>query len=161
LKNVYQPLFPAVFLAVGIGYEVMALSMPLGGFGSPGPGLYPLIVGAALALTSAACLVQSLISVQPATATLDDVELPVQGKTDARKAALLAAALVVYAVLLKPLGFDVALTLLLVASIRIFGYSKWLRNLAMSVLMTVLAHIVFILWLKVPLPLGILTELLY
>lgn len=161
MKNLYQYLFPALFLAVGIGYEMMALSMPLGGFGSPGPGLYPMIVGAALILTSAACLVQSFVSSQPAAATRDDVELPVPGKTDARKAALLAAALIGYAVVLKPFGFDLALTLLLVASIRIFGYSRWLRNLAMSVLMTIVAHVVFIAWLKVPLPLGVLTELLY
>lgn len=160
LKNVYQNLFAGIFLAVGIGYEVMALSMPLGGFGSPGPGLYPVIVGAAFILTAAACLIQNLVSSQPAAAGLDDAGPPVQGKVEAGKAWLLVACLVLYVVALKPLGFPAALTLLLMASVRIFGYRNWLRNFALSVLMTVIAYVVFIVWLKVPLPLGILGGLL-
>lgn len=160
MKNVYQNLFAGVFLAVGIGYEAMALSMPLGGFGSPGPGLFPIIVGAAFILTAAACLIQNLVSSQPAAASLEDAQAPVHGNGEARKAWLLVASLVLYVVALKPVGFPVALTLLLMASVRIFGYRNWVRNFAMSVLMTVIAYVVFIVWLKVPLPLGILTGLL-
>ena len=160
LKNIYQNLFVGIFLAVGIGYEVMALSMPLGGFGSPGPGLYPLIVGAALILTSAACLIQNLVSTEPVASSIEGTEPAVAGRGAPRKAWLLIAALIFYAVALKPLGFPVALTLLLIASIRIFGYRNWLSNFAIAVLLTVIAYVVFIVWLKVPLPLGILAGLL-
>lgn len=160
MKNVYQHLFAGVFLAVGIAYEAMALSMPLGGFGSPGPGLFPIIVGAALILTAAACLIQNLVSSEPPAASLEETGAPVQGRSEARKAWLLVASLIVYVVALKPVGFPVALTLLLIASVRIFGYRNWLGNFAISVLMTVIAYVVFIVWLKVPLPLGLLAGLL-
>ena len=159
--NIYQNLFASACLAFGIGYEVMALSMPLGCFGSPGPGLFPIIVGAALILTAAACLIQNLVSRAPAAPGLEDAGAPVHAHREFGTAWLLVAALILYVVVLKPLGFPIALTLLLMASVRIFGYRRWLRNIAMSVLMTVIAYVVFIVWLKVPLPLGILTNLLY
>jgi putative tricarboxylic transport membrane protein len=160
LNKVYQNLFAGIFLAVGIAYEWMALSMPLGALRSPGPGLFPIIVGGALILTAAACLIQNLVSNVPPAPALEDAAAPVQTQGEVRKAWLLVAALILYVVALKPLGFPVALTLLLMAAVRIFGYRNWLGNFAMSVLMTVIAYIVFIVWLKVPLPLGILTGLL-
>ena len=160
MNNLYQNLFAGIFLAVGIGYEVMALSMPVGGFGSPGPGLFPMLVGAALILTAAACLVQNLVSTKPAAASIDQAAPPEKAAIEHGKAWLLVAALILYVVALKPIGFPVALTLLLMASVRIFGYRNWLRNLAISLLMTTIAYVVFIVWLKVPLPLGILAELL-
>lgn len=159
----YQNLFAATFIAVGVGYEMMALSMPLGGFGSPGPGLFPVIVGGVLILTSVACLIQNVVSAEPPAPLLDDAGGPplVRGKGSALKAWLLIGSLILYVIALKPLGFPVALTLLLLASIRLFGYRNWPRAAALAVFMTVLAYIAFIVWLKVPLPLGILAPLLY
>lgn len=158
MKNLYQNLFAGVFVAVGIGYEAMALSMPVGGFGSPGPGLFPLIVGGALVLSAAACLIQNLVrsnaaSTEPPTAAT-------RVKAEGGKAWLLVLALILYVLVLKPLGFPIALVLLLAASMRVFGYRKWLRIGAMSILMTAMAHVVFVTWLKVPLPLGILAGFL-
>jgi putative tricarboxylic transport membrane protein len=160
VSNLYQNLFAGIFLAVGIGYEAMALSMPVGGFGSPGPGLFPMLVGAALILTAAACLVQNLLSTRRAAANIDPSASPETRTVEHGKAWLLVAALILYVLALKPVGFPIALTLLLIASVRIFGYRNWLRNLAMSLLMTGIAYVVFIVWLKVPLPLGIVAELL-
>ena len=160
MKNVYQKLFAGGILAVGIGYEWMALSMPVGGFANPGPGLFPMIVGAVLVLTAAACLIQNLVSAELPGASIDEAGPPVPGKVEPGKAWLLVASLIFYVVALKPLGFSVALTLLLIASARIFGYRNWLGNFAMSILMTFIAYIVFVVWLKVPLPLGVLADLL-
>jgi hypothetical protein len=160
LNNLWQNLFAGAFLAFGIGYEAMALSMPLGGFGSPGPGLFPVIVGGALILTAGACLVQNLVSSAPPAVAIDEAAAPVRATVEPHKAWLLIAALILYVIALKPVGFPVALTLLLMASVRIFGYVRWLRNLALSLVMTVIAYVVFIVWLKVPLPLGILAGLL-
>ena len=149
-----------MFLAVGIDYELMALSMPVGGFGSPGPGLFPVMVGAALILTAAGCLIQNLVSTRSPEAAIDEAATPAHEKADFGKVSVLVAALILYVIALKPLGFPVALTLLLVASVRIFGYRDWLRTLALAVVMTTIAYMVFVVWLKVPLPLGILAELL-
>ena len=158
-RSIYQNAFALAFLAVGIGYELMALSMPVGGFANPGPGLYPIIVGAALILTSAACLIQNLVSGVPDRVLADDVGAPAQ-KGEIRRAWLLVAALIAYVIALKPLGFPVALPLLLMASVRVFGETNWLRNFAVSVVLTAIAYAVFIVWLKVPLPMGILGALL-
>ena len=159
-RSIYQNAFAATFLAVGVGYESMALSMPVGGFANPGPGLYPIIVGAALILTSAACLIQNLVSGVPDRVLADDAGAPAQAKGGVRRAWLLVAALFAYVIALKPLGFPVALPLLLMASVRVFGETNWLRNFAVSFVLTAIAYAVFIMWLKVPLPMGILGALL-
>jgi hypothetical protein len=50
--------------------------------------------------------------------------------------------------------------LFLVASIWIFGYRKWLPTLAIAAALTAVSYLTFVVWLKVPLPLGILSDLL-
>jgi hypothetical protein len=46
------------------------------------------------------------------------------------------------------------------ASIWVFGYRKWLPALGIATVLTVISYLTFVLWLKVPLPLGLLSDLL-
>ena len=61
----YDPLFAGLVLGAGIVYEAMALWMPRGRIGQPGPGYFPVVVGAFLILTAAACLIQALAIRRP------------------------------------------------------------------------------------------------
>jgi hypothetical protein len=47
-----------------------------------------------------------------------------------------------------------------VIAIRIFGYRKWFPTLAMAAIIAGISYVSFVLWLKVPLPMGILEDLL-
>jgi hypothetical protein len=67
---------------------------------------------------------------------------------------------VLYVLALQPVGFPIALTVFLAASIWVFGYRKWLPVAGIAVALTVISYLTFVVWLKVPLPLGILSELL-
>ena len=158
----YDTLFAGLFLAAGIVYEVMALRMPRGRIGQPGPGFFPMIVGAILILTAAACLVQALMTRRSAGSAPEgpDEGVHARGNRQVSKTWLLLIFLVLYILALQPVGFPIALTVFLMASIWVFGYRKWLPVAGIAVALTVISYLTFIVWLKVPLPLGILSDML-
>jgi len=153
--------FAALILALSAGYLGMALAMPRGRLAYPGPGFYPLMVGTFLLTMAAGGLLQALARRRIGT------EAPAgegaasggTGHSLARPLQLLGL-LLVYALLLSPLGFVAAMTLFLLAAIAVFGYRRWLPLLVMGSLIMVVAYATFILWLKVPLPAGLLGDLL-
>jgi len=155
-----QSLFASLLLAAGVVYEVVAFKMPRGRVGYPGPGFYPVIVGAFLVLTAAACLIQALTAKPAGTPAVAPVEPTGESRRQVARTWVLLAALVVYILALEPLGFPITMTAFLAASIWTFGYRKWLPVLLMAVALTVVSYLCFMVWLKVPLPMGILTDLL-
>lgn len=158
----YETLFAGLVLAAGIVYEVMAWRMPRGRLGYPGPGFFPVVVGAVLVLTAAACLIQALLTRRP-----DAVTTPPEAKMGsaprnrrAVRVCVLVGFLVLYALALQPLGFPVVITVFLMAATWVFGYRKWLPALGIAVVLTIISYLTFVVWLKVPLPLGILADVL-
>lgn len=153
-------LFAALVLAAGVGYEAMALRMPQGKIAYPGPGFFPAIVGAVLVLTAAACLVQAVLRSATDPRGKPRATLGIPARRRVTKTVSLLALLVLYVLALKPVGFPIAILTFLVASIRTFGYRKWLPALGIAAVLSVLSYLAFVVWLKVPLPLGMLAELL-
>jgi len=149
--------FSGLVLLVAIGYESMALWMPQGSLKYPGPGYYPTLVGAFLIATALACLIQALVSgssARPAERLAEPAPRLMVGKTVALLGLLLG-----YVFLLKPLGFPIAICLFLVAAIRVFGYRRWTIIVLMGLGLTFVSYVTFIAWLKVPLPLGVVGDL--
>lgn len=163
MKNA-DALLAGIILLIGIGYEGMAWWMPRGSLAYPGPGFFPVVVGVFLILTAAGCIIQALVATEskaPFPVAVTSEGPPAAPATSPiGKAWLLLGLLAAYALLLKPLGFLVAISLCLLAAIRIFGYRHWLPSLGITVLIAAISYVAFVLWLKVPLPLGILADLL-
>lgn len=150
--------FSGLILALAIAYEAMALWMPQGSLKFPGPGYYPKLVGSFLIAASLGCLIQALLLRRPARAVEAKGERaprPVAGTTVA-----LFGLLVGYGALLKPLGFPIAICLFLLAAIRVFGYRRWAITLLIAAGLTAVSYLTFVTWLKVPVPLGIVGDLL-
>jgi putative tricarboxylic transport membrane protein len=156
--------FAGLMLVVGLVYETMALNMPRGTLAYPGPGLFPMIIGAFMVAMALGCLVREFLprkrdkvpAIMPAP-----IEAPAAPEDrDVMKTLQLTALMIAYIFALKPLGFPIAICIFLAIAIRIFGYRKWLPALAMAVVITVISYVSFVLWLSVPLPLGILEEVL-
>lgn len=68
---------------------------------------------------------------------------------------LVVAGLLVYAVMLEPVGFIISTTLLVLYSARLFEKGKWVRNIASSLLFSVAVYYTFVNLLDVMLPSGI------
>ncbi len=161
--NLGPAVFSGVILVVGLVYGGMALRMPRGSLAYPGPGLFPVAVGALLVATSLGCLVQELRAwrssrrAAPAPPAAAPAPAP---ERDLGKTAALTGLLAAYVLLLKPLGFPLAICLFVAAAIRTFGYRRWAVTLAVALLVTAASHVAFVHWLKVPLPMGLLEEIL-
>jgi putative tricarboxylic transport membrane protein len=151
-------------LAVGLVYESMALNMPRGTFAYPGPGLFPMIIGGFMIAMALGCLVQEIVprmrEKKPEASSLPSADANDPEERNVAKTFQLTALLIGYILVLKPLGFPIAICAFLVIAIRIFGYRKWLPTLVMAALITVVSYLSFVLWLAVPLPMGILEDLL-
>jgi len=151
-------------LAVGLVYETMALSMPRGNLAYPGPGLFPMIIGAFMIAMALGCLLQEIVprmrEKKPEASSLPSADPADSEERNVAKTFQLTALMIAYILVLKPLGFPIAICAFLVVAIRIFGYRKWLPTLAMAAIIAAISYVSFVLWLSVPLPMGILEEIL-
>jgi hypothetical protein len=156
--------FAGLMLAVGVVYETLALNMPRGTLAYPGPGLFPLIIGAFMIAMALGCLVQDLLPGKKGEVAADapapNEEPAAAEERDFMKTFQLIALMIGYILALKPVGFPVTICIFLALAIRIFGYRKWLPALAMAAVITVVSYVSFVIWLAVPLPMGILEDVL-
>lgn len=117
---------------------------------APGPGFFPLVLGAAFCLVSLALLVRALRTAAPP-------EPAGAGPADRLgrwKVAGIITALVGYAFALESLGFVVATFALLVFFFRALEGQRWVAAVGGSLAVSLLTFVVFKLWLQVSLPPG-------
>jgi len=153
-------LFTGLFVVVGAIYALLALNMPRGQLSYPGPGFFPLMVGAFLLLMAVGCFLQAIFRREAGDAAAGEAAARAPAQRAYAKTVQLLLLLVAYGVALKPLGFPIALFGFLLLAIRIFGYRRWGMALLITTVIAVLSYIAFVEWLKVFLPLGILHDLL-
>jgi hypothetical protein len=67
---------------------------------------------------------------------------------------LFLGAIILATLLLNPFGYPLSVLLLLLALLRILGVKQWRVNLLISSVTTGVAYLVFVHWLKIPLPMG-------
>jgi putative tricarboxylic transport membrane protein len=156
--------FAGLMLAVGAVYETMALNMPRGNLAYPGPGMFPMIIGAFMIAMALGCLVQEIVprmrEKKPEASSLPSADAADSEERNVAKTFQLTALMIAYILALKPLGFPIAICAFLAVAIRIFGYRKWLPALVMAAIITAVSYVAFVLWLAVPLPMGILEDVL-
>ncbi len=155
-------IFPGVMLAVGVVYEIMALYMPRGSMAYPGPGFFPMVVGVFLIATALGCLLQEILKCkavdrQPGAPSSGGAA---SAEGNFGKTVQLMALMIGYILALTPLGFPVTICIFLLISTRIFGSRHWGFTLVTAAIITAISYVAFVIWLKVPLPLGILEEVL-
>ena len=156
--------FAGLILAVGLVYEIMALNMPRGRLSYPGPGLFPMIIGVFLIATALGCILQEILSQErgegPSPSPLPKQDSAAPESRNVLKTFQLMVLMIGYTLALKPLGFLISICAFLVVAIRIFGYRRWVPALAMAAVIAAISYVSFVLWLKVPLPMGILDAVL-
>ena len=138
-----------VALALSIVYLIGALEYPMGTMEQPGPGRYPLFVGALLLLASIGSLVTNLL--KPAEGEL---HLP-KGKELGRVVTVIAGT-VAYVVLLPYAGHLVASIVTVFIVLQAMGLSSWPLKIGFTVLIALGSYCLFDLILNVPLPKGFL-----
>ncbi len=138
------------FLLLGIAYLMGSLNLPLGTSGRPGAGLFPLLVGVSLTILSFFLLIFSLHQ----TGSPGDQEPFPKGK-DRQRVVTVAVSLILFVILLKPMGYGISSALLMAATLKLLGLRSWGKIIAISILTAAISHYLFDSLLGTPLPRGI------
>jgi putative tricarboxylic transport membrane protein len=116
----------------------------------PGPGVFPLVVGVALAVVSLFTIAEAWVTDQ----ITGEIRLPRGEKR--RKALLMAAALIVFVACYQFLGQYIASSLFMIAALFILGTRSWVRNVLYGTAIGVGISAFFMELLGVRLPEGVL-----
>lgn len=143
-----RDLLSAGGLAVlAIAYLAANRAYPLDTLATPGPGVFPLAAGT---LLLGAAVGQAVVAARARPATASS---PVEGPAGRRVLALMAV-LVAYPFAAAAIGFLTASFAVVLASSRLLGTRDWLRAAVLALGVTAAAHVLFVVWLGVPLPSG-------
>jgi hypothetical protein len=162
-------------LLLGAITAALSLQLPLGTFRLPGSGLFPLALGLLLAALSAIQISRLLLARRAAAAAMvaappqPSAPLPAapaqpaaprpaapkpkapEGAT--RRVALFVAVVAASVALLQPLGYVTSSLLLMLGLLWVLEV-RWRVALPVAALSAAGAHVLFVLWLKIPMPQG-------
>lgn len=148
-----------LFMAFGAAFAVGAASgFPLMGEGGRiGSGFMPFVAGALLVVFAAMVGVEALLRRQPEEAgEPEDAADESDGEGGSRYKVGVVFGLTLVAVLLTPvLGFLLSFGLLVFALVRFVEGGGWLLGVGMGVGAALITWLVFVLFLQIPLPMGI------
>ncbi|MEV1172095.1 tripartite tricarboxylate transporter TctB family protein [Nonomuraea sp. NPDC049784] len=128
-------------LAVGVAGVIGSLALGLGRLTQPGPGLWPFAISVVIVVLSATLIVTGR--------GLEDTER-------FSKASLLTGiglvTLILLAVLLPVIGFEIPSLLLVFVWLRWLGKESWRTSIVVSVATVAAFYLLFVVLLQVPLP---------
>ena len=149
-KDFFAGLF---FTALGLLGLAGAADLEFGSLGAMGPGFFPAVVSGLLTLTGLLLVLRGLLR----------GGLRAKGESFSPGAPLLLlTALILFALLLEPLGFlPAAFTLVFVGRLAA-GDGRWIEALFLALILTALSEVLFLWWLEMAVPLfgDVLTDFL-
>ncbi|GAB3922635.1 tripartite tricarboxylate transporter TctB family protein [Kribbella albertanoniae] len=117
------------------------------GFDPAGPRFFPLLVTTAWLLFSIGYLIEGLRSPKTAKA---------EGDRAWFEPVTLSALLVLYALLVVPLGYLIATALLFFAAARVLGSRQLIRDIVVALVLAIIVYVAFTRFLDISLPEGVL-----
>jgi len=156
VKRVHQ-ITGLIFLGIGAFLVHQGYRLRLEGQLGPGPGFFPFWIGVALSALSVVWVAQSTL--RPAPVAAPDL---VPARADALRLLTVIAALVAFMLLLRPIGFDLAMLSLLLFLFFVMDRRHAVAKVVIAGLGSFGVHAVFEQILRVPLPyasLPLLTRL--
>jgi hypothetical protein len=133
-----------LFVVLGVGAMVVARRYPFGGPANMGPGFFPTLLGGLLALLGAATALRGL------RFTLTREEAPA---FHWRPLLVVLGAIVLFGLLLQPLGLALTSALLVLASRGAAPDFRWREAGVSALALTVFTALVFVWGLRLPVPL--------
>ena len=132
-------------IAIASGYPTAADY----GTGVPGPGLWPIVISVAILICSALLMLRSL-----KMKSEDDTDIALW-TPGTKRVYITMIILVIYTILLEPLGFLLSTTAMLFVFIQWFAKKKWYITLIISAAITVVVYLAFNYLLNVPMDFGL------
>lgn len=136
-----------LFLALGIFLIVEGWKLGIQGMYGPGPGMFAALVGMGMAVLAGVWLVRLSFP-----SGREEVPQVSGDRAGLIRVALVVAGLVAFALLLRPIGFNLSMFLLLLALLIGFGRERIFLKIVVASLASFGTHYVFETMLRVPLP---------
>jgi len=131
----------------------LSLKMPIGTFRAAGPGLFPLCLGLLLVVLSAAFTLAVVLRLRRAERREGEAS---GGSGSAKPVLGFMAAIAFAAGLLEHIGYAPTAFIVVMALLQILGGRYWRRNLFISIAASAISHFLFVKWLQIPFPQGVL-----
>jgi len=132
---------------------LLSLRMPIGTFRMAGTGMFPLCLGILLIFLSCIFILKLLYQGKITTGRRDSVA-EVRGSPI--QLILFFGTMVLVTLLFNRLGYPLSSFLLMLALLRILGVKRWRLNLPLSFITAAVCYFLFVQWLKIPLPKGLI-----
>jgi hypothetical protein len=130
-----------IFTGLGVATVAIARDYPMGTATRMGPGYFPTVLGALLAIIGLIAVVRSFL--QPGT--------PIKGFAW-KSGILVLAATVLFGVLVREAGLAIALIVMVMVSAFASVMFRWVPSLALAIGLAVFSVLVFIRGLGLPMP---------
>ena len=134
-----------MFVLVGAGFAIGATNYSMGTSARPGAGYFPLMLSVIMAILGAIVLFKSL--------TIESSNGDPIGSIAFKPLLIIVAAIVVFGLLLERLGMIITVPVLIIMASLAGDEFKWRGVLASVVILTIGCWLVFILGLKLTIPL--------
>jgi len=142
-----------VLFALGLGIFLKSLTYPIGSFRSPGGGLFPLLASIILMALAGIITIQTFFRKDTEEA-LKTAFFTTKGAPS--RILLGFIALLGFRYLLPLIGFGPSTFLFILFLAKYLGHYSWKMSIFFSVLTALVAYYLFQVWLKIPMPQGIL-----
>lgn len=148
LYNIYSSIFLGV---ISIFVCIISYKLGLGEIHTPGPGLIPFGVAVILLLMSLGLAIRSVLEIlrKPQKSNIfRDVYW--------KRVIIVIIFLMGYGIFFNILGFGITNFILLALLIGLVGKQKWWATFLISISIVIIIYFIFIIWLDIPFPRGIL-----
>jgi putative tricarboxylic transport membrane protein len=151
----------SALVLLGLGYLIYGLKYPLDDLAAPGPGVFPLIIGAIFLILAAGQWVKAARKWRRRAEDGGSGAVPSVSRgplfREGSKATpfLLVAVFVVYLASMPSAGFFLSSFLFVVACCRLMGSRDWIKPAALSFGIGLFCYLLFVSWLKISFPRGL------
>lgn len=140
-----------VIMVIGLGICLESIRLSLGDLHQPGPGMFPFLAGGILGILSLIVFLRSFKGNYK-----DEKQAFWLNPQRGLKVIWVLVALILYAIGMNYLGFSLSTVLFLGFFLRGIDPQRWLTVILVSIFGTAIAYAVFVYWLDIPMPEGIL-----
>ena len=151
-----------VLILFGVFFLLYDIKYPMDIWANPGPGIFPLMVGAVLVILAAWQLVRDIREPKPEEAkeshegTGRSIGEFLQRYRVETKPLLMTAVFVAYLLMVEWVGFFISNFLFVIISSKLMGARDWGRPVALSAGVKLFCYFLFEVWLKLSFPRGVL-----
>lgn len=133
------------FLILGLFVIFETRKMHIGSFSNPGPGLFPLLLGVILLISSLTSLFISNLGKVPRLSEA----------TSLRNVIYVVGILLIFRFGLPVFGYNITTFLIFVLLLKIVGGQKWFKTIVYSIIFTSGSYLVFVKGFAIQFPKGI------